>query len=197
MLIKHRYLLISFFVTIPLFLIFYYFSQTVKIQEINQRIISLQTVCKQAHLKQQNWQQKLNKYHHADPFFIQNTLEKLSFLEAEKKELKALSKHAVFKNNPELKQRLNQDFASLKFKQKNLKKDHKIIESEEINQTKVELNHSDLMRLLSLIEETFIDQYQPSLSSPQLIIQKFILSKTPYSTFQLDLNLYKREFLNE
>jgi len=197
MLIKHRYFLIVLFAIIPLFLVFYYFSKTVKIQQTNQRIHSLQTVCKQAHVKQQKWQQQLHKYHHADPFFIQNTLEKLSFLEAEKKELKELSKHAVFKNNPKLKQRLNQDFASLKFKQKALKKDHKIIESEEINQKKIELNNTDLMRLLSLVEDLSIDQYQPSSSSPQLIIQKFILSKTPYATFQLDLNLYKREFLYE
>lgn len=195
MLIKYRYYLISLMAMIPLCVAFYLFSQATQLKQLNQRLAFLESTNQHLRLKQKTWQAQLQKYQQADPFFLQNTLEKLEFLKTEKTELEKLAKHPAFKNSPEIQKLLKQSFQPLKFKQRSLKKEKQIAESEEICQN-IELNQQDLMQLLSLIEEMPIGAYQPASNNPQLIIQKLTLAKTDFA-FKLDLNLYKREFFHE
>lgn len=196
MFIKYRYFFLVCLAALTLGSAGYYFFKISQISSLNQKLRSMQNFCRKEQKKTSLWQQKLQKYQQADPFFLQNTLEKIKLLKEEKKRLQELSQWAVFQNNPEFRKRLDRNFKSLKFKQTRLKKDPqaKIIESEEISRT-TEIGTSDAMRLLSLIEEVSIGPYKPSPLSPQLTVQKFALSKTPYNTFELKLTLYKREFL--
>ncbi len=198
MLLKYRYLILAFFVLLPLLLIALYFHKINLVYNLGKTLKNMQQLGQKRSLEKEKWKRQLARYRQADPFFLQNTLEKIKLLKNEKNQMQKLNAISAFKNNPDFQKRLKKINRPLKFKQKNLKKDfkNKIIESEEISYP-VEAASSDIMQLLSLIEEEYISSYQPSSNSPQLIVKKISLSKTPYNTFLTNLNLLKREFLNE
>ncbi|MFA5250793.1 MAG: hypothetical protein WC371_05250 [Parachlamydiales bacterium] len=196
-LIKYRYPVAAFFILPPLFLMVYFFSKLAEIQTANQRLLALRSLFQQQQKEKQSWQKLLDQYRQADPFFLQNTLEKLTFLEKERLQMEKLCQDPAFQTADKKLPWLKNSFAAakgLKFKQLSLKNGAGYKESEEALEEKIELNSEDLEKLLSLIENVPIGPFVPSLKTPQLLIKQFVLSKTEQETFKVHLNLYKRDF---
>lgn len=143
----------------------------------------------------------LNHYSQADPYFIDQQIESLSFLEKEQKEIRALIKHpAMLKTNPFLErlQFLVSEENKLSFAEQNIRSSSQIKETEEKQQRAIQVDEEDLKRILSAIEGVPVEGYSPFSHSPQLLIQNFQLRKhtTAIETevFLLEMSLVKREF---
>lgn len=133
-----------------------------------------------------------------DKFFIDNNLENLSFLEKEKQTLSKILLHPAFSNSHELKKRLdfiNRGKNRLNFAEENIKKTTLIKEIDEVQLNPIEIDETDLQKLLSIIEGTYISYFSPKKDSPQLIIKNFSISKERGNVFSLNLKLLKREYL--
>lgn len=133
-----------------------------------------------------------------DKFFIDNNLENLTFLEKEKQILSKIILHPAFANSSEIKKRI--DFIEkgknrLHFAEENIKKTLLIKEIDELQLHPIEIDETDLQKLLSIIEGIYINSFSPLKDSPQLIIKNFSLSKNRENIFSLNMKLLKREYL--
>jgi len=134
-----------------------------------------------------------------EPYFIDQYLEALPLLQDNLQELYAMKNHPASKNRDALAKRI--EFLEgpdnrLSFAEENIRSSKRIKETEERLLHPVEIDMNDLNRLLSLIEDVAIGGYTPKETSPQLIIQDFVLTKKNGAAYELNLSLLKREFLH-
>jgi len=135
-----------------------------------------------------------------DKFFIDNNLENLSFLENEKAILSKLITHPAFSASEQIKNRLhfiNKGRNKLKFAEEHTNKTTLINETDESQLYSIEIDETDLQKLLSIIEGVSIKDFTAKNGSPQLIIKNFLLRKEKESTFLLDLKILKREYFKK
>jgi len=135
-----------------------------------------------------------------DKFFIDNNLENLSFLENEKTILSKLVSHPAFANSEQIKNRLHflaKDKNRLKFAEENTNKTNLINETDESQLFSIEIDETDLQKLLSTIEGVSMNDFTAKDASPQLIIKNFLLTKEKENAFSLDLKILKREYLKK
>ncbi|MFA6119610.1 MAG: hypothetical protein WCT85_02615 [Parachlamydiales bacterium] len=128
-----------------------------------------------------------------DIFFIDNKLESLCFLGKEKLLLNKLLDHPAYENSLEIQNRLkliDGNLNKLQFSEENIKSTNLVKETDESQINTIEIDEFDLENLLKTIENS------PK-NSPQLIIKKFILTKTKPSVFSLDMKILKREFFKK
>ncbi len=133
------------------------------------------------------------KHEDADNLYIEK-LEALTFLNKEKEALEALFASRSFTGNENAELRyafLCGKENVLHFTDKDAQKADKISETLETLAHSVEIDHADLRKILSLIEESSSHQ-------PQMIITDFKLSKKAKAdgnqVFELNCALIKREF---
>ena len=141
----------------------------------------------------------LQRYGHADPYFLDQKIESFALLQKEAKKLESLLNHPAFPESLSLKERL----AFLKenrfsFAEENIRVSTQIKEVEEKQRHPVQMDESDLKNILSLIEDVPIESSLPSKNSPQIVIKDFRLKKQETSlqtpVFEVEMDLIKREF---
>jgi hypothetical protein len=141
----------------------------------------------------------LNRYSNFEPYFIDQCLEALPLLQTSLRDLHAMKNHPACKNREDLMKRINFLEGTenrLSFAEENIRTSKRIKETDERLLHPVEVDANDLDRLLSLIEDVTIAGYTPNQSSPQLIIQDFVLIKKDHAIYELNLSLLKREFIH-
>ncbi|MCH9608509.1 MAG: hypothetical protein S4CHLAM45_10870 [Chlamydiales bacterium] len=133
------------------------------------------------------------KFEQADRHYVER-LEALTFLEQEKSALEALFSSRCFTGNEIAQARYNfltGNDNRLFFAEKEMEKGDGIRETLEVSTHPIEIDHTDLQTILSLIEKE-------QLGKPQLIITDFYLRKKPKPSgneiFELSLAFIKREF---
>jgi hypothetical protein len=138
----------------------------------------------------------LNRYSHADPYFLDNQIESLTFLQKEKRELEALRDHPALADKRSIEERLaflKSDQNRLAFTEEAISTASRIKETEERQRHPVEIEEDDLKKLLSLIEDVPIDSFSPVENAPQVIITDFNLKKKT-KVLEIEMKLLTREF---
>lgn len=142
----------------------------------------------------------INRYSHADPYFLDQQIEAFPLLQAEKEKLESLLHHPAFPESVALKERLQfLNNNRLAFTEENIRTSSQIKEIDEHLRHSVQMDDKDLQKILSLIEDVPIGSNLPSNTSPQIIIRDLRL-KTPQTSlqtqvFEVDMDLLKREFI--
>ena len=143
----------------------------------------------------------LKRYGHSDPYFIDQQIEALSFLQKEQSDLRASINHPAIVKRDSLAARLQfilSDENKISFAEQNIRTSKDIKETEEKQRYPVQIDEEDLKELLSLIEDVPIGKYNPAPHLPQLLIQNFQIHRhtTPIETevFIVEMSLLKREF---
>jgi hypothetical protein len=140
-------------------------------------------------------------YQKANPQYIEEHLETLSFLNGEKEKISQLQQLEVFRDHESLQKRL--DFLS--GKQNQLVFVEGAIETYPCYKETilslahpVEVDVEDLKKILSRIENLKIDSYEPMAGCPHFIITEFKLERKSHEgqdeVFKLDMKLLKRDY---
>ena len=192
-----------FLLLIPIFFAAgYLMVQNARLAEAEERFSG---ACRKGRIALERKEKKerfLKRYSNADPYFIDQRIESLSFLEKERKELAALLEHPALadKHSTEARLRfLSSDENRLAFTEEAIRTSSLLKETEEKQRHPVQMDEEDVKRLLSLLEDLSIDSFSPLGNSPQIIITDFLLEKkeTPLKTKVLEVNtkLLKREWI--
>ena len=188
---------------LPLFFVFFLFN-TQK-NELDELKNYLENISHQALIKEKK--QSLNMavrehFSDADHFYIDKHLETLVFLEAEVERLQKIITDKNFANDERIKKRLNYltgEENSLIFSEGVVQTFPFFQETAEALVHPVEVNHTDIQKILARIEGVKIGEFTPSPHRPQLQITEFKLDKKKIrdknEVYVLNLKLIKREFL--
>lgn len=136
-----------------------------------------------------------------NPYFLDESIESLSFLEEEKKEVESLLSHPALTDKKALQARLSflSEGNHLSFLEESIQNSLLVKETEEKQRSPIQLNETDLKRLLSRLEHVEIDHFLPEKNSPQIVVTNFRLTKkeTPFKkeVLEIEMELLKREFL--
>ena len=137
----------------------------------------------------------------SDHYYIDKQLETLKFLEPEIAGLHKLESTKNYAGDDNVKQRL--EFLSgsanaLEFSEGNVQSFQYVLEATDTLVHPVEVNVSDLKKILSLIEGVDIPPYTPPTDRPHLIVLDFRIDKKEINSnnevFVLNLKLLKREY---
>ncbi len=185
-----------------LFVIFLFFSEKSRLEELDSTIAMIQD---QAFLKEKKQAQNLAVRQHfrdADHFYIDKYLETLVFLEPEIETLQKIVKDKNFADDERIKKRLEfltGQSNSLIFSEGSVQSFPLFQETTETLVHPVEVNASDIQKILARVEGVDIGEFKPGPNRPQLVITEFKLDKKKASdsneVFLLNLKLIKREFL--
>lgn len=143
-----------------------------------------------------------NHYRDADHFYIDKHLETLTFLEPEIESLQKILSNPNVAEDETAKKRL--EFLtgpsnSMSFSEGVVQSAPFFQETTETLVHPVEINASDLQKILTKVEGVGIGAYKPDTNRPQLIILDFKLDRKTIAEkneiFTLNLKLLKREFL--
>ncbi|NGX56716.1 MAG: hypothetical protein K1060chlam5_00960 [Candidatus Anoxychlamydiales bacterium] len=186
---KNRYII--FFTIIFLFAASFTISymKYMKIKAAEDKFIDISLFANDTLIKRKNLKDFINSKVNSDSNYLE-VLEKLNLKQSTVYFLNSTKTHIAFENNSSLENRLN--FLTSKENKINFKEE-KFNSTEFIKETfqklisKVEVDESDLIKILSIIENE-------SENKPQLIITDFKIDKANSSSFLLDLNILKREF---
>ncbi|HSX10341.1 MAG TPA: hypothetical protein VLF94_01305 [Chlamydiales bacterium] len=176
------------------------FMEKSKLQELEGRFAAAARKEKIAFERKARKERFIHRYSHADPYFLDQKIEAFPLLQAEKERLSSLLHHPAFPDSEVLKERLR--FLTdnrLAFAEENIQTSSQMKEIDEKQRRTVEMDESDLQKILSLLEDTPIGPYLPPNDSPQILIKELHLKKheTPLQTqvFEVDMDLLKREFI--
>ena len=172
-----------------------------RLRTIEQEFDSAALGGRSALAKREKKESFLKGYSNFEPYFINQSLEALPFLQDELEKLHQLKDHPASTGKEEILRRitfLEGTENRLAFAEENILTSSHLKESEERLLHSIEIDENDLNRLLCLIEGVSIDHFSPQSRSPQLLIQDFSLSKKEgRDTYELNLALIKREFSYE
>ncbi len=134
-----------------------------------------------------------------DPYFIDRRIESFPLLEKELIKLNTLLNHPAFPECRSIKDRF--EFLKenrLSFTEENIQSSGKIKEVEEKLRRPVQMDETDLQKILTLIEDLPSEPSDRETPVPQLVIKEFRLKKieTQLETelFEVQMDLIKREF---
>ena len=160
--------------------------------------------CKKGHMALERRGRKERffiRYSHANPYFLDQQIESLLFLQREREDLEALHEHPALADKRATEERLEflkGDRNRLAFTEEAIHTSSRIKETEEKQRYPVEIDEEDLKQLLSLIEDLSVDSFSPPANAPQMIITDFRLQKktTPFKTktLEIEMKLLTREF---
>jgi hypothetical protein len=189
--------------TLPFLFVFaLFYSQK---QHLSDLETLLENVQQQAFVKEKK--QALNRavrqhFRDADHFYIDKYLETLVFLEPEIETLQKIVNDPNFVEDERIKKRLEfltSQANSLVFSEGVVQSFPLFQETVETLVHPVEVNITDLQKLLARIEGVAIGPFTPSPNRPQLFMTEFKLDKKKVTdkneVFLLNLKLIKREFL--
>lgn len=144
----------------------------------------------------------IQHYKNADHFYIDKYIETLTFLEPEIESLQKIVNHKNFTGDNEITSRLD----AITGPSNNIVFVEGVVQSyplyQETTETlshPVEVNVSDIQKILARIEGVEIGPFKPGPNPPQLIVLDFKLDKKKTihenEVYQLNLKLLKREYL--
>ncbi len=181
---------------------FYSFGQYKKIQVLEERFIGACKKGKTAIERKQKKEEFIQRYSHANPYFLDEQIESMVFLTNEISDLEKLEIHPAISDKRLPTSRL--DFLKngmnrLSFVEESIRSNGSIKETEEKQKYSVQMNREDVKRLLSSLENIPIEDFSVSDHRPQIVITDFRLEKrqTPVKTdvFEVDMQFIKREFI--
>ena len=179
-----------------------FFLQYLNIFELEERFYSS---CKKGKLILKRKQQKerfIQRYSHANPYFLDEQIESFIPLQAEQKQIETLIKHPALNDKRPLQGRI--DFLKssanrLNFVEEEMHSTTSMKETKEKQRHPVQMDAEDLKKILCLVEDIPIDSFPLCNGRPQIIITNFTLEKkqTPIDTnvFDVEMELLKREFI--
>lgn len=138
----------------------------------------------------------------ADPDYIQNTLEKKVFLAGEIQRLEAVTPidQERLEDNKRLFQ-LKEGANQLKFSETHFQRIDNFQEVEVSQKQEVEMGSEDLIKLLSILENSQIGDALPDPKAPDFLVDTFELTRTSQPTqeevFTIKLHCIKREYIHE
>lgn len=184
------------------FVVFLFISQKNDLEEIQN---TLESVQHQALVKEKKQALNLSVRQHfrdADHFYIDKHLETLVFLEPEIEQLQKIVQDKNFADDDRIKKRLE----FLTSQANALVFSEGVVQSfpffQEVSETlvhPVEVNATDIQKILARIEGVRMNEFTPGPHRPQLVITEFKLDKKRLNdkneVYLLNLKLIKREFL--
>lgn len=198
----HPLLFLALLATPFLGSLFFLFSQVSEIQFLETKLITTTQRAKGVVDRKNKKERFLKRYCKANPYFLDEHIESLPFLQKEKNRLESLLKHPAWPAKGPIQDRLasiESEKNRLLFKEENIQTNSQVKETEEKQKHPIQIDQEDLQKLLSYLEDLPIGSHEPLLQSPQLIIRNFHLKKqkTPFQNevFELEMDLLKREFL--
>ncbi len=141
----------------------------------------------------------IHRYSHTNPYFLDQVIESLPLLQAEREKIDSLLNHPAFPESTPLKERLSFIRENrLAFREEKIETSKEMKEIQEVQQHPVQMDETDLKQILALVEDIPIEGNFPKTNAPQLLIKDFRLKKleTPLYTevFEVEMDLIKREF---
>lgn len=140
------------------------------------------------------------RYGKSNPYFLDQHIESLRFLEREKEQLKAWQSHPAIAEKESIQKRLQFLEGSqnrLSFSESEIRAYENCKETVEKQREPIQLDGEDLQHLLYLVEDTSTHSRDLA-GRPQLVISQFKLRKKKISklnqVFEVSLHLLKREF---
>jgi len=185
-----------------LLVVIHFFVEKQSLEELEKRLKHVQELSFVREKKQAVNISLRNHFRDADHFYIDKHLETLIFLEPEIEALQKISSNKNYADDEYIKKRL--DFLSgntnsLAFSEGVVQSYPLFQETTETLTHPVEVNVSDIKRILARVEGVEFDGIPPPEHRPQLIILDFKLDKKTLSekneVYLLNLKLLKREFL--
>jgi len=179
----------------------YFFLKMIHIEDIEAQFYTTCAKGKAALKKKEKRDAFIQRYSLPNPYFLDEQIESLSFLQNEQNELSMLIQHPAVADKQPLENRLaflTKGSNRFAFTEEAIRSSSRIKETEEKQKHPVEMNEEDLKKVLSLVEDVAIDPYPQREHRPQLIITQFHLSRkeTPVKTdvLEIDMRFTKREF---
>lgn len=155
-----------------------------------------------ANERKQRRESFLTRYSNVTPYFLDQKIESLSLLEAERQKLISLLKHPAFPKSSAIQERLKfLEENRLTFSEEKIISTPIYHETEESLRNSAQIDEIDLKQMLANIEDRQIEHYKPdkNLRRPQILIKNLRLKKqeTPLSqeVFEIEMDLLKREFI--
>lgn len=179
-----------------------FYSKLNSLKDLEAKLEKVQHLALLQEKRQANNLTVINHYRDADHFYIDKNLETLTFLEPEVEALQKIVNHKNFPDDEVIKKRL--EFLtgsgnSLRFTEGVVQTFPQFQETTETLVHPVEVNISDLQKILARIEGLEVGPFKPGSNRPQLIVLDFKLDKKKTSekneVFLLNMKLLKREFL--
>ncbi len=137
----------------------------------------------------------LNRYSETMPYYLDQEIESLLFLESEKKWLEELATHPATSSKQEIQKRLEEIKENrLSFSEGAIREAGKVRETVEKQRRPIELDEDDLSCLLAQIEDRPVGNFARKAKGPQLIVTQAELRRKG-ENWELKLELLKREFL--
>ncbi|HLB53025.1 MAG TPA: hypothetical protein VJK48_04885 [Chlamydiales bacterium] len=177
------------------------FMQNRNLEELEELFIGASRKAKTAFERKQKKERFLGRYLYANPYFLNEQIESIVFLQREKQQIQALFSHPASVDKDLLQERLaflsgNENRFS--FIEENIRFSKEMKETEEKQRYPVQMDEDDLKKVLSIIENIPIGLHTPISSSPQLLIRELRMKRlqTPLQTevFEVEMELHKREF---
>lgn len=147
-------------------------------------------------------QKQISQMKHADPEYLEKTIEGMLFLQPEIQKIQALIHSDP--NNEALNKRmqfLKGGGNHLHFKQQHFQRVGNMQEMEATQQNSIEMNLEDLKKFLAKIENVHIDEFSPTGNPPLLLIKNFEMVKQPLpfdeEVYRVQTDLIKREILHD
>lgn len=178
---------------------FYLSQQSLKLQDLEERFAAAARKESLALQRKEKKERFLQRYSHANPYFLDQKIESFPLLEKERRKLESLLNHPAFPESEAIQERLaflkeNQ----LAFREEKMASSSQMKEVEEKQRSSVQMDESDLKKILSLIEDVPIENHLPEANAPQILIKEFRLKKHETSlhteVFDVEMDLLKREF---
>lgn len=185
-----------------IFVLFLFISQKSELEEAQN---SLEMIQNQAFIKEKKQALNLAVRKHfsdADHFYIDKYLETLVFLEPEIEQLQKIVQDKNFADDDRIKKRLElltSQSNALVFSEGVVQSFPFFQETSETLVHPVEINATDIQKILARIEGVKMGEFSPGPHRPQLVITEFKLDKKKVNdkneVYLLNLKLIKREFL--
>lgn len=203
--IPFQRLLIYFLIAclLPVFMVaMYILSEMRSLDRLSSRIEQVEGLALQQEKRQAVNLMVINHFRDADHFYIDKRLESLSFLEPEIEALQKIVNHKNFTDDEAIKRRL--EFLtgsgnSIRLAEGVVTTYPQFQETTETTIHPIEVNVTDIQKILSLVEGVTIGSYQPAPNRPQLLFLDFKLEKKQNNdkneVYLLNMKLLKREFL--
>ena len=179
----------------------YFFSRYTEITDLEDRFYVVCKKMKSSLEKKEKKEQFIQRYKASSPYFLDEQIESISFLEEEKKHLQNLLQHPAIVDKRPIESRL-QFLASegnrFVFTEEAIKTNASMKETEEKQRHPVQMSPDDVKKTLSLLEDLPIENYGRTENRPQIVITDFLLQKKQTSlktdVFEVDMQFIKREF---
>lgn len=182
-----------------LWTLFYLYIQMNEMNDLEMRLDSSLRKGRSALARKERKEKFLKDYCDSDPYFLDQQIESICFLEKEQEEVQSFL--YAFPQNSAIQDRLHfltSDENKLQFIEETIQSFDQIQETEEKQRHPVQMSESDLQRILSRLENVPIGPFDPAPKSPQFIVRDIQVKRTSTTldteVFEVEMNLLKREF---